>query len=220
MSTTLQQPSPLKDNTVLRFFAHFFSILFHPLFLPTYLADFLLYVHPYAFAGLEEKFKLLKLIGIFFTTAFLPLFSVFLMRKLNFINNILLHQQKDRIIPYITSMIFYFWVWYVSKNQPENPPAFTAFLLATFLANIAALLANIYFKISMHAIAVGALVFFFCWLAFNSNFQFTAYLSAVVMIAGLVCTSRFIVSNHSSKEIYTGLALGMICQAMAIIITI
>jgi hypothetical protein len=201
---------------LLRWPAHFFSLLFHPLFLPTYVTAFLLYIHPYAFAGLVEKFKVFKLFGVFFTTAFLPAFSVFLMRRLGFIESIFLRTQKDRIIPYVTAMIFFFWAWYVSKNQSENPPALTAFLLATFLANIAALMANIYFKISMHAIAAGALFLFFCWLSLTSNFSFTVYLSAATVITGLICTSRFIVSDHRAFEIYGGLLAGVICQAVAI----
>ncbi len=177
---------------------------------------FLLYEHPYAFAGLVEKLKIFKLIGVFFTTAFLPAFSVFLMWRLGFIESMMLHTQKDRIIPYVTSMIFFFWVWYVSRNQPENPSALTAFFLATFIANIAALMANIYYKISMHAIAVGALWIFFLWLSFTSNFSFTTYLSVATVIAGLVCSSRFIVSNHSTVEIYSGLVVGAACQLVAI----
>jgi hypothetical protein len=210
----------LQENSIsspfLRWPAHFFSFVFHPLFLPTYVMAFLLYEHPYAFAGLVEKFKIFKLTGVFFTTAFLPAFSVFLMWRLGFVESMMLHTQKDRIIPYVTSMIFFFWVWYVSRNQPENPPALTAFFLATFIANIAALMANIYYKISMHAIAVGALWVFFLWLSFASQFSFTTYLSVATIITGLVCTSRFIVSNHSAAEIYTGLVVGAVCQLVAI----
>lgn len=204
------------QNSFLRLLAQFFSVLFHPLFLPTYVMAFMLYIHPFAFAGLVEKFKIFKLISVFFSTAFLPAFSVFLMRRLGFIESIMLRTQKDRIIPFVTSMIFFFWIWYVSKNQPENPPAITAFLLATFIANIAALMANIYFKISMHAIAVGALFIFFLWLSFISSFSLTFYLSVATIITGLVCTSRFIVSDHSTVEIYSGLLVGMVCQMAAI----
>jgi hypothetical protein len=215
---------PLQQNTIhnsfLRLLAQFFSILFHPLFLPTYVMAFMLYIHPFAFAGLVEKFKMFKLLSVFFSTAFLPAFSVFLMKQLGFIESIFLRTQRDRIIPYITSMIFFFWVWYVSKNQLENPPAVTAFLLATFIANIAALMANIYFKISMHAIAVGALFMFFLWLSFTSSFSLTYYLSIATIITGLVCTSRFIVSDHSAVEIYSGLLVGVVCQAVAIGITV
>jgi hypothetical protein len=210
----------LQENTIqnsfLRLLAQFISVLFHPLFLPTYVMAFMLYIHPFAFAGLVEKFKIFKLISVFFSSAFLPAFSVFLMRRLGFIESMMLRTQKDRIIPYVTSMIFFFWIWYVSKNQPENPPALTAFLLATFIANIAALMANIYFKISMHAIAVGALFVFFFWLSFTSAFSLTFYLSIATIVTGVVCTSRFIVSDHSTVEIYSGLLVGMVCQAAAI----
>jgi hypothetical protein len=137
------------------------------------------------------------------------------MKQLGFIESIFLRTQKDRIIPYITSMIFFFWVWYVSKNQATNPPALTAFLLATFIGNIAALMANIYFKISMHAIAIGAFWLFFGWYTFV-NSSSGLYLAIATVITGLVCTSRFLVSDHQSVEIYSALLIGMLCQAVAI----
>ncbi len=200
-----------------RFFGHLISFVFHPLFIPSYIAAFLLYGDPYAFAGMTEKAKIFKLASVVFSTAFLPLFSVALMKQLGFIKSIFLREQKDRIIPYIVCMIFYFWAWYVSKNLHDHP-AFTAMLLAVFLSCIAGMMANIYFKISMHAIAVGALLLLFLWMAFSGSLATTVYLSVAIFTTGLVCTARFIVSDHNSFEIYSGLLVGALCQLVAIAI--
>jgi acid phosphatase family membrane protein YuiD len=37
----------------------------------------------------------------------------------------------------------------------------------------------------------------------------------VFIIAGLVCTSRLIVSDHTPFEIYTGILIGIIAQFIA-----
>ena len=81
---------------------------------------------------MNDKGKVFKLISVAFSTAFLPLFSVLLMKQLGFIKSIFLRTQKDRIIPYIVCMIFYFWAWYVSRNLHDSP-SLTAMLLAVFL---------------------------------------------------------------------------------------
>jgi hypothetical protein len=206
-----------KNNqpAVLRFFAQLVSFLFHPLFIPTYIAAYLLYEHPYAAAGLGEKLKLFRFFSVVFITAFLPAFSIFLMKQLGFIQSIFLHTQKDRIIPYIVSMVFYWWSWHVAKNLHYDP-AFIAMFLATFIGCIAGMMANIYFKISMHGIAVGALFVFFVWLAFSGTVTIGSYLALATIIAGLVCTARFIASDHNPVEVYAGLFTGMICQLIAI----
>jgi hypothetical protein len=217
-----EQPSnhsTARQSAPIRFFANLVSFVFHPLFIPSYIMAFLLYKHPYAFAGITQQLKTFRIISVFFITAFLPAFSVFLMKQLGFIESIMLRSQKDRIIPYIVSMIFYFWAWYVSRNIHENE-AVVSMLLATFIASIAAMMANIYFKISMHAMAVGVMFIFFLWLSFNGTVALGLYLPLSIFITGLVCTARLIVSDHSPFEIYSGLFIGMLCQWVAIGITV
>jgi hypothetical protein len=200
-----------------RLFGHIVSFIFHPLFIPSFITAFILYADPYAFAGMNDKAKVFKLVSVIFSTAFLPLFSVALMKQLGFIKSIFLRSQKDRIIPYIVSMIFYFWAWYVSKNLHDSP-LLTAMLLAVFLSCIAGMMANIYYKISMHGIAVGALFILFVWMASNGTVAFGSWLAIATLITGLVCTARFIVSDHSGFEVYSGLMAGALCQLVAIAI--
>lgn len=40
----------------------------------------------------------------------------------------------------------------------------------------------------------------------------SAPLTVALLITGVVCTSRMIVSDHRPKEIYAGLLLGFVCQ--------
>lgn len=210
-----QQPRPHRYPAVVRVLAQFFSYIFHPLFLPAYVTAYLLFLHPYAFAGFPYKLKVYKLITVFFNTGFLPLVSVVLMRLLGFVQSIQLRTQKERIIPYAGAIIFYFWCWYVFRNQPDAPKYFVNFLLGSFLGVCAAWMANISYKISMHATGVGGLVMFFLIQVLTMQEDSALYLSAAILIAGIVCTSRFLVSDHTSKEIYAGLGAGMLCQLVA-----
>lgn len=125
-----------------------------------------------------------------------------------------LHTTRERIIPYVMVMIFYFWVWFVFKNL-ESPPMVTHFLLGSFLAICAAWMCNIYYKISMHAVGVGGLFMFFLLFSLSDPYGSGLYLSVATLITGLVCTSRFIVSDHSPFDIYTGLIAGAVMQWIA-----
>lgn len=211
-----QERSLVKGQSfVLRFCAHFFSFIFHPLFIPGYIAAFLLFVHPYAFSGFSARLKMLRFISVVLLTAFFPAFVVFLLKQLGLIRSIYLKTQKERIVPYIASMFFFFWIFYVSRNLADSPPFFVIMLLGVFISSIAALMANIYFKVSMHAIAMGGMVCFFAILAMQGTFSMGIYLSVAVLVAGLVCTCRFLVSDHYPFEVYSGFFLGVISQAIA-----
>jgi len=199
----------------IRYIANLLSFIFHPLFIPGYIAAFLLFVHPYVFSGFNEKIRMLRFISVILLTAFFPAFVVLLLRQLRLIQSIFLKTQRERIVPYISAMFFYFWIFYVSRNLADSPPIFVVLLLGVFISSIAALMANIYFKVSMHGIAMGGLVCYFILLSMQGTFSMGIYLSAAIFIAGLVCTCRLLVSDHYPFEVYAGFLLGIISQGIA-----
>lgn len=214
-ASSLNGGDQYRQPAVIRFLAHLFSYVFHPILIPTYVTAFLLYLHPLAFAGYGERDKFFVLVAVFFSSSFLPAFSVFLMGRLGFVSSIFLRTQKERIIPYAAAIIFYFWIWYVFHNQQRTPDYFVHFLLGSFLGVCAAWMWNIKLKISMHATGMGGLVMFFLLQALNHQDETGQYLAFAFLIAGVVCTARFIVSDHTKVEIYLGLFTGMACQLIA-----
>ncbi|MEO6837132.1 MAG: hypothetical protein ABI261_02370 [Ginsengibacter sp.] len=206
----------LKFPVLVKWGANLFSVIFHPLFIPIIATWFLAYIQPGYFTGISPHDKFLIVIQVGFNTIFYPALSIFLLKALGFIKSIFLKTQRERIIPYIASNIFYFWMFLVFKNQPEVPVILTSFMFGVFLASSAALIANIYFKISMHALGVGALCGLMLIIVF-SGFSFSIFLTVmlVFIITGLVCTSRMIVSDHRPIEIYSGLIISVLCQIIA-----
>lgn len=206
------------QSPVFRFFAHLFSYIFHPLFIPVYAAYFLMFIHPYLFAGFSSQQKYWLLLRIAYTMIFFPVITVLLLKGLGFIKSVFLITQQDRIIPYIACGIFFFWAYLVFRNQPNIPSILTAFTFAVFISSSAALMANIYFKISMHAIGMGGVLGLFLVIMQSNTMLMTLPLSIALLLTGLVCTSRLIISDHSAKEIYAGLLLGIVCQLVAAVV--
>lgn len=126
--------SPASVTVSASIFSGFFSYLFHPVFIPVYASSFLIYIHPSAFAGFSEQEKK-QTVLIILNLAFFPLISVLLLRAVGFIDSVYLRSQKDRIIPYIASGIFYFWTYTVFRQQPQYPLLLTSFVLGIFLAS-------------------------------------------------------------------------------------
>lgn len=201
--------------TALKAFAKAISYVFHPLFIPTYVYFFLTQAFPYEFSGFLRNDAGFRTIVVFINTAFFPAVAIFLLWRLKFIESIFLKSQKERIAPYMIVMIFYWWLWYLSKNFTDQPFELRVFFLGTFLTTPVALVLNNFFKISMHAIGVGSMLAFMLILSFVKSADMTAAVAASAMITGFVCTARFLVSDHTNKEIYSGLILGIVCQLVA-----
>jgi hypothetical protein len=198
-----------------RVWAHVLSYAFHPLFISSYVMAFLIFVHPMAFSEFDPQTKVLRFLAILLSNVLFPLFSVFLLWRLKFIQSILLRTEKERILPYLIAMFFYWWTWNVFKNLNGIPVLAVHFLLGSFLAICGAWMCNIYFKISMHAIALGSAAMFFFLFSFTDAYASGLYLSVVLIVTGLVCSARLFLSAHSAFEIWSGLFIGMLAQFIA-----
>ena len=200
-------------TVVTRATANFFSYLFHPLFISTYVLAFLLFVHPMAFSEFDHTTRVFRLITIVFCNVFLPLFSVFLMWRLKlFVTSMYLTDQKERIVPYIVAMVFYWWTWNLFKNLPDTPLIAIQFLAGSFLALVGAFLCNIWFKVSIHTVALGNALMFFFLFTFTDDYASGLYLSIAVGVTGIVASSRLAVGQHTTFEVWAGLIIGMLAQ--------
>jgi len=202
------RPQKVKQSLPVRIAARIISYLFHPLFIPVYLCWLIVRTQSYLFGIFSEWEKTIFIARFAVIYILFPLVSVLLMKALKFISSIQLKTQRDRIIPYVLFMIYYWWMWYVLHNQPEYPNEFVQLSLAIFLASIGGLMANISMKVSMHAIAAGLMAAFVLLLGFSQDLNFGIFISGSILLAGAICTARFIDSDHTTKEIYVGLFIG------------
>ncbi len=209
------EPRLATHPAVIKLAAKIISIIFHPVFVPLYLVLFMVYIHPYLFAGFSNWNKTLVIIQAFVMFSFFPIVTVLLLKALKFINTLQLTIQKDRIIPLVVCGVWYFWIWYVWRNLPDYPRPAIQLALAIWIASWLGLMVNIKMKISLHAISMGVMVTFMLLLALSQEINSGIYISIAFLIAGLVCTARFIVSNHTQKEVYGGLAIGMLSLLIA-----
>jgi hypothetical protein len=212
----LRETAHQPQNTFIRFLGKLISYIFHPLFIPVYIAWFLVTVQPYLFASFTPAQKMLTMLRFIIMYSFFPLVTVLLAKGLGFLDSIYLKTQKERIIPYIACGIYYFWMSYVLRNQPEFSKEVVQLSMAIFIASSLGLLVNITMKVSMHAISMGILLVFMSLLSFTQAGSYTVYMSFAFLIAGLVCTARFVVSDHTPKEVYAGLLVGGAAQLIAV----
>lgn len=218
---------------MLRAIAKFFSFVFHPLLILTYMLILVLLVNPYLFGVNNIKAQGLLIILIFLSTVMLPAFSVSMMKALGMVESLELKHREERIAPYIVTGIFYIWMFVNFKNNSQIPLIFTTFVLGATIALFISFFINIFSKISIHAVGMGGMVgmvtMFMILYDYNvfpfhlpllGSFQLslTTILMVVILIAGIVGTSRLLLKAHEPSELYGGYFVGFGAQFFAMVI--
>jgi hypothetical protein len=196
--------------------AGFISVLFHPLFIGAMMAAYLLFIHPSYFIGFSDRARLMKLLIVINNNVFFPLVVVGLLRGLGFNKSFLLKTQKERIVPYIASITFFFWSYYVFKNQTGTPEVMVGMCRGMFLSAAASLLLNNYFKISMHAVGIGGLLGLVTVSILDGSQYAGIPVLAALFLSGITITSRKIVSDHSWFDLISGLLVGFLFQLISL----
>ena len=198
------------------------SFVFHPVFMPVVMILLVYNLAPVNFAGIAignivqegSLANLLFTVGL--ATIFFPLLAVLLMKKLGLVQTIEMHEPKDRILPLIAVMIFYFWLNHVMGNRPSPPPFVVRLLiLGSFWSVIALFMASIFFKISMHATAAGGMLGLFIALLFINPIDMRVPLFVALILAGVIGTARLLLRAHRPGEVWAGYALGLAVQLSA-----
>jgi hypothetical protein len=207
----------MQNNTpaVLRYTGQFLSYILHPLFIPTYFMLYLMRVLPFEFVGITEWQLTLRLFSVFWLTAFFPAFAVFLMWRLKLSDSIFLRTQKERIIPYVITMFFYWWMYYLSRNFTDQPIALKFFYFGIFIATAIGLIANNFIKVSLHTMGVGGLLTAVMIVGFHYPIDNAIWALMAVLMTALVVSARMLVSDHTRQELIAGLLIGFLTQVMA-----
>ncbi len=206
------------ENTqpkVVKYIAHLLSYVLHPLFIPTYFFLFLMQVLPFEFVGISEWQLKMRLFSVAWLTAFFPAFAVFLLWRLKLSDSIFLRTQKERIIPYVITMFFYWWMYYLSRNFTDQPIALKFFYLGIFVASAIGMTVNNFMKVSLHAMGIAGLTTAVILVSVFYPVNNAVWVLLAILLTALVISARLVVSDHTKKELIVGLFIGVFTQVAA-----
>lgn len=205
----------MSTNSFKNSIAKIVSIVFHPVFVPAYAYAMLLFFSPNIFIGVAEKNKTWWFITLTYTSVMLPLLTVFLLWRLKFIDSMHMRGNKERLGPLIASMMFYFWVYWLFHKQFNAPILLQIFLLGVFLTTVLSFLGTIFLKISLHASAwSGFTTFLLCCMFYNTQNSFLLF-SVTLLLTGGIASMRLLLLEHTPREVYIGLCIGILAQTIA-----
>lgn len=207
--------APYFEKSGSKIFARIISIIFHPIFVTFGTAYLVYWLQKPQYISIKNAYPFW--IGyLFINLVLFPLVATLLMKALGFISSITMKEPKDRIIPLLATMIFYFWAYNVSKNiTPEVPLYMRVFLLGSFWGIIMIFLVNIFFKVSMHTTAIGATIGILLVMIIALKVDILFLIIGVILLAGAIGTSRLILKEHFPFELVLGYIIGFLVQVGA-----
>ncbi len=189
-------------------------MLFTPFYLPI-VGIALLFLFSYL-NMFPWSYKIQVLILVYLFTVLLPSLLIHLYRRYQGWNLIELGHREKRMIPYILSIVSYFTCVYVMERL-HMPHFMGSIIVAALAVQIICALINVWWKISTHTAAIGgvagALFAFAYYLGFNPIW----WLCLIIIVAGMVGTSRMILRQHSLSQVVGGFCVGFVCAAVAIL---
>ncbi len=190
------------------------SILFHPVFMPLLMSLAIYKLSPASFSSYQPKQLGLLFISIGISTLFFPLFTILLLKPLGFISSYHLEQARERTIPLLATMIFYFWISHVFNNIAGGgvPLPLKVLLLGNFWGIIGIFIANIFVKVSMHTAAAGGMIGIMIVMLFLSATNALIPLVATIILAGVVGSARLALGAHQRGDVWLGYLLGIVAQ--------
>ncbi|MBS1657738.1 MAG: hypothetical protein K1X63_11820 [Chitinophagales bacterium] len=194
--------------------ANIISIVFHPLLLPTYAFVMIYFTNPLLFSAYDQKQLSQIFLMVVINTLLFPSIAILLVWRLGFIKSLAMPDAKERLVPYLTTGVFYIWA-YVVFRKSGMPQIFDIVILGATITLFAIFLFNLFRKVSAHSGAMGAalIITVFACVLTSANFNYLPI--AVVILAGLVGSSRVLLNAHDVFEVFTGFLIGMVSQAVA-----
>ncbi len=194
-----------------------FSTVFSPLLVPTYGVALALCLSILSLLPAGVRWNV---VGVTFgITCILPLLAIITLWKLKIIKDPQLNNRTERTTPYIITCVCYLGcAFYLFR---ANAPLWLWSLMAGgALATLICIGVNTRWKISAHMAAMGGLVALVFSMAVNevAMVSLNWWLSAVVLMAGCVGTSRVYLERHTLGQVLAGTATGFLCVFLLSII--
>jgi hypothetical protein len=175
-------------------------------------------ISPAGFAGMSPKQLGLAFVSIAVSTVLFPLFSILLMKPLGFISSYKMPSARERTIPLMATMIFYFWISHVFNNMAGAvPQVLKVLLLGNFWGIIVVFIVNIFTRVSMHTSAAGGMLGILFVLLITGSANMILPLFIALVVSGLIGTSRLILGAHQRGDVWLGYIIGIVVQIAAYI---
>jgi hypothetical protein len=183
------------------------SIVFHPLFMPLYGLG-IIFTAPTIMGFLPVTVKKILFLMVLINNVFIPVTLLPLFRMRNIISSYNIEDRSERSIPLFTTAIFYSITSYIVFRF-QVPVFLKTYFMASAILVVVLTIINFWWKISIHAAAAGAMTATVIVLAGKMYTPLTLYLIAIIIISGLILSSRLRLNAHNPVQVWSGYLTGL-----------
>jgi len=186
----------------MRIFFKIISLVFHPIFVP--LVGFLLL---YSFSGialyLPEDIFWLSIIVIVQFTILVPLALIYYLYWRNKISSIELSVRSERPLPLFLNLLSVSTNFMIFRYFSFSD-IITNFFGVIVLVSALSMLISAFYKISLHMLAWGTMAGIIFAFSVKAGMELHFVLSVILLITGIVATSRLWLNEHNGSHIFLG----------------
>ncbi|MBA4322426.1 MAG: hypothetical protein C0408_06360 [Odoribacter sp.] len=182
------------------------SVIFHPLFMPLY-GLLIIFTAPTFFLYIPFKVKKILFLVVATNNILLPVLLLPFFRYRNIISSWIIETRKERIVP-LLSVSFFYSITSIILFRLHIPLFLKAYIFSTAIIAIVVTIINFWWKISLHSVGAGALTGIVVVLSLKMMVPLTWFLIPVILIAGLVLSSRLKLNSHNGSQVYLGFLTG------------
>lgn len=195
------------NNKTIILIARVMSMVFTPFYLPLLGLAALFFLSYLSLMPAGYKVFVLSMVYLF--TIFLPTVLIHFYRRYQGWSPIELGVKERRMVPYTISIICYFVCLYLMEIF-HIPHFMGSILMAALFLQVLCAIVNVWWKISTHTAAIGGVAG--ALIAFSEIFLFnpTWWFCLVMLVAGMVGTSRMILRQHSLTQVLGGFGVGLL----------
>ncbi len=195
--------------------ARVLSLLFTPFYLPV-IGLSVLFTFSYL-SLLPWLYKIEVVALVYFFTVLMPTFMIYIYRKCQRWSLIELGRRERRAVPYLISIVCYFSCIYLMQRL-YIPRFMGSIVVAALIVQIVCAIINNWWKISTHTAAIGGVGG--ALLAFAEIFGYNpiGWLCVIILVAGLLGSSRMILRQHSLQQVLAGFGVGLVCAWATILV--
>jgi hypothetical protein len=191
--------------------ARIISILFHPLLLATYMFALFSLVLPAGLDPLKDDGHWNFVFLIFCVTFLLPALNIGIFKTFGSIKSLAMEERQERIIPFSFITILYGVVTYLfySRTRVSLDDNLLRFLLIIDALVLIATIITVFYKVSVHSMAIWGLIGIL--LPLNKVSEDGALFVPTIisiLIAGIVMTARLQLNAHTPREVMIGGVVG------------
>jgi len=190
------------------------SLVFNPFYLPL-VGLILLFWFTYLNL-LPLVYKLAVTMNVYLFTILFPTLIIRFYRNYHGWKLFELGQRERRMVPYIVTIVSYFTCYYIMNFFRIPHFISTILIIAIAIQTICAFI-NVWWKISTHSAAVGAMTGTLIVFSEIFGFYLLWWLYLALIISGLVGSSRLILRQHNLSQVLVGYAIGFALSILIII---